>query len=69
MTTDEARAAMDVLLEQESFLRFDAFGAAEAFELGNSVVHVAKAFEHGVSVTRAFPVPSMVSFMGRSPER
>ncbi len=62
MTTDEARAAMDVLLEQESFLRFDTFGAAEAFELGNAVVHVAKAFEHGVSSTVVRESDDLVMF-------
>lgn len=51
MTTDDAKMAMSVLLEQENALRFDAFGAAKAFELGSAVERVSKAFEHGVSVT------------------
>lgn len=62
MTTDEAKAVMDVLLEQEKVLRFDTFGAAEALELGNAVVYVSKAFEHGVSVTMVRESDNLVMF-------
>lgn len=46
-----ARAALDVLLEQERVLRFACFGANEAFELGSVVVTLAPEFGEGLSVT------------------
>lgn len=46
-----ARAAMEVLLEQESLLRYGCFGAAEAFELGSAVIALAPEFSEGLSVT------------------
>ena len=62
MTTDDAKMALSVLLEQEKALRFDAFGATEAFELGNAVECVSKAFEHGVSVTIVRESDDLVMF-------
>jgi uncharacterized protein (UPF0303 family) len=46
-----ARAAMEVLLEQEQALRFERFGAREAFELGSALVALAPEFGEGLSVT------------------
>ena len=46
-----ARAALDVLVEQERVLRFACFGANEAFELGSVVVTLAPEFGEGLSVT------------------
>lgn len=46
-----ARSAMEVLLEQERMLRFERFGASEAFELGSAVMALALEFGEGLSVT------------------
>ena len=63
MEANEASAAMNVLLEQESLLRYrEQFGAAEAFELGSAVVRVSKEFEHGVSVTIVRESDDLVMF-------
>jgi len=51
LTSDEARCARDVLLEQERILRFEQFGADEAFRLGGIVVSLVPEFDEGVSVT------------------
>ncbi len=53
---------MDVLLEQEKALRFDAFGATEALELGNAVELVSRAFAHGVSATIVRETDDLVMF-------
>ena len=51
LTPDAARAAKDVLLEQESVLRYECFGADEALRLGGTVASLAPDFGEGVSVT------------------
>lgn len=51
MEAQEARAAMDVLLEQERVLRYrDGFGSREAFELGSAAVALADEFDEGYCV-------------------
>lgn len=51
ITSEEARAAMDILLEQECALRFERFGADEALELGRIAASLAPDFGEGISVT------------------
>lgn len=51
LTTDDARAAEEVLLEQERVLRFERFGSTEALRLGSAVASLAPEFGEGVSVT------------------
>lgn len=51
LTRESARAAMEVLLEQERLLRYGRFGADEAFELGSIAKSFAPAFASGYSVT------------------
>ena len=51
LTAEGARGAQQVLLEQERALRYERFGATEAFELGHIAVSLAPEFSDGVSVT------------------
>jgi len=51
LTAESARAAADVLLEQEKALRYPSFGANEALELGRILVSLTPDFGEGVSVT------------------
>jgi len=51
LTADGARAAQEVLLEQERILRFPHFGAREAFELGKAAIAIIPQFESGYSIT------------------
>lgn len=51
MDATEAKAAMDVLFEQERALRFERFGATEALALGIAVMSQGENYDHGVSVT------------------
>ena len=51
LTPEMARAAMEVLLEQERMLRYGRFGADEAFELGRIARSLVPAFASGYSVT------------------
>ena len=51
MNASEAKAAMDILLEQERVLGYQGgFGAGEALALGEAAVEAAGEFDHGVSV-------------------
>ena len=51
LTASDARAAEEVLLEQERVLRYENFGSAEALKLGNVVASLAPDFGEGVSIT------------------
>jgi len=52
LTADDARKAMDVLLEQERILRYPvSFGAYEALELGQAAISLIPQFGEGYSVT------------------
>ena len=51
LTAEGARAAQEVLLEQERVLRYGRFGADEAFELGSIAKALVPAFASGYSVT------------------
>lgn len=51
LTAEGARAAQEVLLEQERTLRYGRFGANEAFELGSIAKALVPAFASGYSVT------------------
>lgn len=51
LTADSARAAREVLLEQERILRFGSFGAYEALELGRQAIALVPAFASGYSAT------------------
>lgn len=51
LTTEDARGAQEVLLEQERLLRYGRFGADEAFELGRIARSLVPAFASGYSVT------------------
>jgi uncharacterized protein (UPF0303 family) len=51
LTASDARAAEEVLLEQERVLRYERFGSAEALRLGSVVASLAPDFGEGVSVT------------------
>lgn len=51
LTADGARAAQEVLLEQERVLRFPQFGAREALELGLAAIAIVPQFESGYSIT------------------
>ncbi len=51
LTAENARAAMNALLEQERILRYECFGAYEALELGRIAASLAPDFGEGISVT------------------
>ena len=51
MTPDEARAAREVLLEQERVLRYEHFGAREALELGRIAAELAADYDETYTVT------------------
>lgn len=51
LTAEGARAAQEVLLEQERLLRYRHFGASEALELGCALVALVPEYGEGVSVT------------------
>lgn len=51
LTPELARAAQEVLLEQERVLRYGSFGAYEALELGRIAISLVLAFASGYSVT------------------
>lgn len=51
LTVSDARAAEEVLLEQERALRYEHFDSAEALKLGCVVASLAPDFGEGVSVT------------------
>lgn len=51
LTADGARAAQEVLIEQERILRFPQFGAREALELGQTAIAIIPQFESGYSIT------------------
>ncbi len=50
LTAVDARAARDVLLEQERILRYERFGASEALRLGGVIAALAQDYGEGVSV-------------------
>lgn len=51
MDAASARAAMEVLVEQERMLRYTRFGACEALELGLAAVALVPEYGEGLSVT------------------
>ena len=51
LTASDARAAQEVLLEQERMLRYEHFGSTEALKLGNVVASLVPDFGEGVSIT------------------
>jgi uncharacterized protein (UPF0303 family) len=52
LTADDARKAMEVLLEQERILRYaESFGAYEALELGQAAIGLIPQFGEGYSIT------------------
>ncbi len=62
LTPEGARAAQEVLLEQERLLRYERFGATEALELGRVAASLAPEFGEGVSVTITREADGVVQF-------
>ena len=51
ITPNQAREAMEVLLEQERLLRYARFGSAEALELGRIAAELAPGYDETYTVT------------------
>ena len=51
ITSEQARKAMDVLLEQERVLRYERFGATEALRLGCIAAELAPEYDETYTVT------------------